>query len=69
MHQAGVDDGLLGGTTSSDAQKLKELEQEVKELRRANAILRKASAFMSIVRLCRFPARAMTFDLFGAGER
>jgi transposase-like protein len=47
VHQADVDDGLLGGTTTSDAQKLKELEQEVKELRRANAILRKASAFFA----------------------
>jgi len=27
------------------------------------------TVFMSIVRLCRFPARSMSFDLFGAGER
>jgi transposase-like protein len=47
VHQADVDDGLLGATTTSDAQKLKELEQEVKELRQANAILRKASAFFA----------------------
>ena len=37
VRQADINDGLTGGTTTSDAQKLKELEQEVKELRRANA--------------------------------
>lgn len=47
VHQADVDDGLIHGSTTSDAKKLRELEQEVKELRRANAILRKASAFFA----------------------
>ena len=47
VQQADVDDGVTGGTTTSDAKRLRELEQEVKELRRANAILKKASAFFA----------------------
>ena len=38
VHQADVDDGLIHGSTTSDAKKLRELEQEAKELRRANAM-------------------------------
>ena len=45
--QAEVDDGARPGTTTSDAQRLDELEREVKELRRTNAILRSASAFFA----------------------
>jgi len=45
--QAEVDAGDRAGTTSSDAQKLIDLEREVRELRRANAILRSASAFFA----------------------
>ncbi len=44
--QAEVDEGSRPGTTSSDAEKLGNLEREVKELRRANAILRSASAYV-----------------------
>ena len=43
--QAETDAGGRPGTTTSDTQRLAELEREVKELRRANAILRSASAF------------------------
>ena len=40
--------GLLSvGVTSSEAQRVKELEREVKELRRANEILKVASAFFA----------------------
>jgi transposase len=42
-----VDNGVRPGTTSSDAARLSELEREVRELRRANAILRSASAFFA----------------------
>ncbi len=45
--QAEVDGGDRPGTTTSDVQRLSELEREVKELRRANAILRSASAFFA----------------------
>jgi len=45
--QAEVDAGARPGTTSSDSAKLAELERENRELRRANAILRTASAFFA----------------------
>ena len=45
--QAEVDDGARPGTTTDDARRLAELERENKELRRANAILRSASAFFA----------------------
>ena len=40
-----VDTGLRDGVTTAEAQRVKELEREVKELRRANEILKLASAF------------------------
>ncbi|HHK2916736.1 TPA: IS3 family transposase [Pseudomonas aeruginosa] len=40
-----VDTGVRGGVTTAEAQRVKELEREVKELRRANEILKLASAF------------------------
>lgn len=45
--QVEVDAGDRPGTTSSDAQRLAELERENRELRRANAILKSASAFFA----------------------
>lgn len=45
--QAEVDAGERPGTTTSDAQRLVELERENRELRRSNAILRSASAFFA----------------------
>ena len=42
-----VDSGMRVGVTSSEAQRVKELEREVKELRRANEILKVASAFFA----------------------
>lgn len=47
VKQADIDDGGRPGTTSTDGARIRELEQEVKELRRANEILRKASAFFA----------------------
>ncbi len=48
-----VDNGQRPGTTTSDAQRIKELEREVKELRRANDILKTASAFFAQAELDR----------------
>lgn len=48
-----VDAGTRPGTTTADAQRLKELERENKELRRANDILRTASAFFAQAELDR----------------
>ena len=45
--QAEVDGGQRAGTTTEDAARLTELEKEVRELRRANAILRTSAAFFA----------------------
>ena len=47
VREADINDGLKPGTTSGDGERIKELEQEVKELRRANEILKRASAFFA----------------------
>ena len=47
VKQADVDDGLVGGTTTSDKKRIAELEQENRELKRANSILKSASAFFA----------------------
>jgi transposase len=47
VKQADVDDGVSAGTTSADAERIKRLEQENRELRRANEILRRASSFFA----------------------
>ncbi len=44
---AEVDAGARPGTTSQDAERIRQLEAENRELRRANAILRSASAFFA----------------------
>ena len=48
-----VDTGLRDGVTTAEAQRVKELEREVKELRRANEILKLASAFFAQAELDR----------------
>jgi transposase len=45
--QAEIDRGGRAGTTSEDAQRISELERENRELRRANEILKSASAFFA----------------------
>lgn len=47
VKQAETDEGLRPGVTTADAARIAELEREVKELRRANAILKSASAFFA----------------------
>jgi transposase len=47
VRQAEVDGGSRPGTTSTDAERIRELEREVRELRRANEILKSASAFFA----------------------
>ena len=42
-----VDTGLRDGVTTAEAQRVKDLERENKELRRANEILKLASAFFA----------------------
>ena len=45
--QAQIDNGSRRGTTTADAARVRQLERENAELRRANAILRTASAFFA----------------------
>ena len=47
VRQVDVDDGEKPGVTSEQAERIKALEQENKELKRANEILRRASAFFA----------------------
>lgn len=47
VNQAEVDSGARPGTSSADAQRIAELERENRELKRANEILRAASAFFA----------------------
>ena len=48
-----IDAGVREGVTTSEAQRVKDLEREVKELRRANEILKLASAFFAQAELDR----------------
>ncbi len=47
VRQAEIDGGARPGTTTDDAQRLAELEREVRELKRANEILLAASSFFA----------------------
>jgi transposase-like protein len=53
VRQAERDDGKRPGTTTDDRERLKQLEREVRELRQANEILRKASAYFAQAELDR----------------
>ena len=53
VKRAEVDAGARDGVTTADAQRMKELERENKELRRANEILKVASAFFAQAELDR----------------
>jgi len=53
--QAQRDMGHRPGLTSSERERLKQLERENRELKRANEILRKASAFFAQAELDRKP--------------
>jgi transposase len=47
VRQAARDTGRLPGLTTDERQRMHDLEREVKELRRANEILKAASAFFA----------------------
>jgi transposase len=55
VRQAERDEGLRPGLTTDEQQRLKDLERENRELKRANEILRKASAFFAQAELDRRP--------------
>ena len=45
VRQADVDDGHVAGVSTAEAVRVKALEQEIRELRRANEILKRAAHF------------------------
>ncbi len=53
VRQAERDGGLRAGTTSAERERIKALERENRELRQANEILRKASAYFAQAELDR----------------
>ncbi len=53
VRQAEIDDGVKPGVTSEEAARIKALEQENRELRRANEILKKAAAYFAQAELDR----------------
>ena len=55
VRQAERDSGQRAGLTTDERHRLKELERENRELKRANEILRKASAFFAQAELDRRP--------------
>ena len=55
VRQAEQDQSVRPGLTSDERQRLKEQEREIRELRRANETLRKASAYFAQAELDRRP--------------
>lgn len=53
LRQAERDQGLRAGTTTEERERIKALERENRELRQANEILRKASAYFAQAELDR----------------
>ena len=53
MRQHEVDAGQRDGVSTADAQRIKDLERENRELRKANEILKLASAFFAQAELDR----------------
>lgn len=47
VRQAEIDRGARAGTTSEDKKRITELEREIRELRRANDILKAAAGFLA----------------------
>lgn len=45
VKQADIDEGQAPGVTTAEAKRIKELEQENRELKRANEILKRAASF------------------------
>lgn len=47
VKQADIDEGVEPGVSTTEAKRIKDLEQENRELRRANDLLKRASAFFA----------------------
>ena len=57
VRRAEIDTGRREGVSSDERNRIKELDRENRELRRANEILRKASAYFAQAELDRRPKR------------
>ncbi len=57
LRRAEIDSGQRDGLTTEERTRIKELERENRQLRRANEILRKASAFFAQAELDRQPKK------------
>ena len=57
VRQSEIDQGKRAGLSSSERERLKELARENRELRQANEILRKASAYFAQAELDRRPKK------------
>lgn len=57
VRQSEIDQGERAGLSSTERERLKELERENRELKQANEILRKASAFFAQAELDRRPRK------------
>lgn len=55
VRQTEIDEGKRGGLSTTERDRLTDLERENRELRRANEILRKASAYFAQAELDRRP--------------
>ena len=53
VRQAERDKGLRAGLTSDERERMKAMEREIRELRQANEILRKVSAYFAMAELDR----------------
>jgi transposase-like protein len=57
VRQSEIDQGKREGLSNSERERLKALEREVRELKQANEILRKASAYFAQAELDRRPKK------------
>ena len=55
VRQSERDQGLRAGPTTDERERIRSLEREVRELRQANEVLRKASAYFAMAELDRRP--------------
>jgi transposase len=62
VRQADIDDGHTPGVSTSESARVKDLEQEIRELKRANEILKRAASFFGADRLTRSPWSTVTPD-------
>ncbi len=53
VRQAEIDGGVRPGTTTAEAQRIAQLEQQVRELKRTNEILKTSAAFFAAAELDR----------------